>query len=297
MTDTQPTAPVLIRIPGITGTTEPAWELADPELPQLLVTDLGVTRGEGVFETVGVFDGIPQALEPHLDRLQRSADMLEMPALDRSALTGAVHAAIDAHADVPDLLLRIIVTPGAEAGAPGADGPTAWIHAKTSPDYRAERAGIRAVTLDRGIPSTAPQTSPWLLAGAKTLSYAINMAGLREAQRRGADEVLFVSSDGYVLEGPTSTLLVRRGNRFLTTPASAGVLPGTSQGAVFEALTAQGVECVEALMTPADVAASDGAWLLSSVRLSAPLTRLDDAELPVDRELSDRLNATISGRA
>ncbi|WP_341856930.1 aminotransferase class IV [Brachybacterium sp. GPGPB12] len=60
------------------------------------------------------------------------------------------------------------------------------------------------------------------------------MAAVREAKRRGAADVLFVSSDGYALEGPTSTLLVRRGDTFLTTPASAGVLAGTAVATLFE---------------------------------------------------------------
>src|SRR5690625_7099343 len=71
---------------------------------------------------------------------------------------------------------------------------------------------MKVVTLDRGLASTVVDTSPWLLPGAKTLSYAVNMAATREAVRRGAEDVLFVSTDGYALEGPTSTLLVRHGD-------------------------------------------------------------------------------------
>lgn len=295
------TSPVLVLVPGIIGpealvSAEAPFALADAEAPHLRVTDLGMTRGEGAFETIGVFDGQPMALRPHLDRLQRSADMMDMPRLDLDVLERAIAAAVDAHEAVPELLVRIFVTPGPEAGVDAPQRPTAWIHAKAAPDYAAPRAGIAVVTLDRGIPTTAPATSPWLLAGAKSLSYAINMAAQREAQRRGADDVLFVSADGYALEAPTSTLLVRRGERWSTTPASAGVLPGTSLGAIFDALRVEGAECVEELLTIADVRAADGAWLVASGRLAAPIARLDDHELAVDAALSARLCAIISGR-
>jgi len=70
------------------------------------------------------------------------------------------------------------------------------------------RRGSRAVTLNRGLPATGIDAMPWLLAGAKTLSYAVNMAVLRHAARQGDGDVIFVSSDGYVLEGPRSTVVI-----------------------------------------------------------------------------------------
>ncbi|MCL6424416.1 aminotransferase class IV [Brachybacterium sp. JHP9] len=271
----------------------PAFRIVAEPGKRLRVTDLAATRGDGVFETVGVFDGRPANLGPHLERLARSAAMIDLPDLDLGVLEQAFDTAVTAHLPVPELLVKIVVSRGIE----GSGTPSAWIHAQTAPSYAAERAGLKVVALDRGISTTAPQTSPWLLAGAKTLSYATNMAALREAQRRGAQEVLFVSSDGFALEGPTSTLLVRRGEQFSTTPASAGVLPGTSLASVASHLRGSGREVVEELLTPAQVAEADGAWLLSSVRLACPITHLDDQELPVDRALSEELSQAISGRA
>lgn len=282
-------APVVMMADARSGS---RWRQIDPAAPQLVVTDLGVTRGEGVFETVGVFDARPASLEGHLDRLERSAAMLDMAPIDREGIRSALHRAVAAHVPMPELAARILVTPGLE-GADRADpgAATSWVHVSRASDYAAERAGLRVVTLDRGISTSAPRTSPWLLAGAKSLSYAVNMAALREAGRRGAQDVLFVSSDGYALEGPTSTLLVHREGRFLTTPAAAGVLPGTSSDAVLAAVGASASG--EELLRPEEVAAADGAWLLSSVRLAAPITHLDGAELPQDPQLTERLNRII----
>lgn len=277
-------SPVLILVPG----SRPA----DPAAPALLVTDLAATRGDGVFETIGVFDGRAVNVGPHLDRLERSARMMDLPLPAREELSAAMEAAIAAHDPVAELTVRVIVSRGVE----GSGEPTAWVHARAADDWSSHRAGMRVITLDRGLATTAPRTSPWLLAGAKSLSYAVNMAATREAVRRGARDVLFVASDGYVLEGPTSTLLVRRGEDFLTTPVSAGVLPGTSVGTLFEALRAEGRSAREELMTVADVAGSDAAWLLSSSRLAAPLTHLDETELPVDRELTERFGRLLTGR-
>ena len=297
MTATSPDAPapVLVLVPGATGAPADGGEgfhLADPAVPQLSVTDLVATRGDGIFETIGAFDGTPVNVGPHLARLARSAEMMDLPAPDQGVLAAAIDAAITAHDPVPELSVRVMYTRGVE----GSGTPTCWIHARASDDWSPYRAGMKVAVLDRGLATTVTRTSPWLLPGAKTLSYAVNMAAVREAKRRGAADVLFLASDGYVLEGPTSTLLVRRGDTFLTTPVSAGVLEGTSVATLFAWLREQqGLVAGEELMTVQDVRDSDGAWLLSSTRLAAPITHLDEHELPVDHELTARFQRVLTG--
>ncbi len=55
---------------------------ADPDTAQIKVDDLGLLRGDGVFETILVVDGKPRELRPHLERLARSAAMLDLPEPD-----------------------------------------------------------------------------------------------------------------------------------------------------------------------------------------------------------------------
>ena len=57
-----------------------------------------------------------------------------------------------------------------------------------------------------------------------------------------ADDVVFVSSDGYLLEGPTSTLILRRGNRIRTPRTDQGILAGTTQADLFDFFEAEGFE-------------------------------------------------------
>src|SRR5690606_15054619 len=146
----------------------------------------------------------------------------------------------------------------------------------------ARTVGIRVVTLDRGLRHDVDQTSPWLLAGAKTLSYAINRAVQREALRRGADDAIFVSSDGVLLEGPTSSVVYRIDGVLITPGTGLGILEGTTQASLFEYAASIGMPTEYRLAGPDDLARADAIWLVSSVRHAAPVRELDGRAVPVD---------------
>ncbi len=269
---------------------EASFGFADPTAPLLSALDLGATRGDGIFETISVGNERPQALEHHLRRFVHSAATLELPAPDVDAWRSAILAAVAELEPADEASVKTVMTRGIE----GDGRPTGWVFATHSPDYSRVRVeGVRVVTLDRGYRHDVEQTSPWLLAGAKTLSYAINRAVLREASRRGADDVIFVSSDGYVLEGPTSSVVYRVGNRVLTPGTGLGILEGTTQASVFRHVESIGLETGFEQVTPEGLRRADAAWLVSSVRLAAPVRELDGAAFSVDAELSAGINAHL----
>ena len=265
----------------------PAFAFADAAVPQLSVLDLGATRGDGVFESISVGDGYPQALEHHLRRFARSAASLDLPAPDLDVWREAILASLTQLDPSPEAWIKTVLTRGIE----GDGRPTGWVYASQAPDFSRVRAeGIRVVMLDRGYPRDVEVTSPWLLAGAKTLSYAINRAVYREAAKRDADDVIFVSSDGIVLEGPTSTVIYRVGNEIFTPGTGLGILEGTTQANVFRYVESLGMPTGFRLVTPEELRQVDAAWLVSSVRLAAPIRSLDGIPLEIDAELTAGIN-------
>lgn len=258
----------------------------DATAPALSVGELSTQRGDGVFESIGVVDRHAQEVVPHLERLAHSARLCDLPVPNQAQW----HQAIDvAAADCGDgeYVIKLILSRGVEHGPT----PTAWVTAAPAADFASVREhGVRVVTLDRGYDLDVAQNAPWLLLGAKTLSYAVNMAALREARRRGADDAVFLSRDGFVLEAPTASLVLRVGDRFLTPAPNGGILHGTTQLSVYEYLAARGFAAEYARIPASDLPRADAAWLVSSVRLAAPITAVDGTELAVDHALTRELN-------
>ena len=259
----------------------------DPSAPALSVGELSTQRGDGIFESIGVVDGHAQEVTAHLERLAHSARLCDLPAPHLAQWRQAIDVAAAHCPSQGEGVIKLILSRGVEHGP----APTAWVTAAQAADNTAVRErGGRVVTLDRGYAIDTPARAPWLLLGAKTLSYAVNMAAIREAKRRGADDAVFVTSDGFVLEAPTASLVLRVGGRFVTPAPNAGILHGTTQLSLFEHLADLGHETAYETVPVSALAEADAAWLLSSVRLAAPISAIDGAEVPVDREVTASFN-------
>ncbi len=243
--------------------------------PLIRPDDLGLTRGDGIFETTLVVDRQPRDLDEHFDRLAASAAALQLTIPSAAEWRVAVNAVVGAW-NGGDMTLRLLATRG-----PDASASTCWVSGDpVSPAAVAQRSrGVSALLLDRGFSGPDVVKSPWLLAGAKTLSYAINMAALRYATAHGADDVIFVGADGYILEAPTATVVAAHQGT-LATPPLEGVLDGITVRRLFAAAGEAEWKTEYRRLRPDDLRNADGVWLASSVRLLAPVTALDGAPLP-----------------
>lgn len=238
-------------------------QLVDPTAPLLRADDLGVLRGESVFETMRVALGKPAFLTEHLARFERSAQRLDI------TLPGDwEELARKACAGVEEGVLRLVCSKGSPAGPVGFALVT-----DVPPDaVRGREQGVTAMTLSLGLSAAQRSESAWLLGGAKVTSYAVNMAALRHGHAEGTDDVIWVSNDGQVLEAPTASVAVVLDGTLVTPPAELGILPGTTVAAVQQL----GLVPTETRrVTVEELLAAQEVLLLSSVRGVAPVVRLD----------------------
>jgi 4-amino-4-deoxychorismate lyase len=112
-----------------------------------------------------------------------------------------------------------------------------------------------------------------------SLSSGINRAAGRAAGGRGADDVVFTTRDGSVLEGPTSTVVIAKDRTLVTPPASIGILSGTTQAALFRGAERSGWAAKVEPLRVDDLREADGVFLTSSVRKITRVRALDGQPL------------------
>lgn len=252
-------------------------EMVEPDRPIVFADDPVFSRGDGVFETLLVRGGRACLLEAHLARLARSAAITRLPAPGLDRWRRAVAIAVNAWPDDGDAVLRLSFGRGRSAG------PTAFVTVSALPArvLTTRRDGVSAVTIDRGVAVGGGGTAPWSIAGAKSQSYAVNAAALRHAELLGFTDAVLVSSDGFVLEGPrSSVVIIGSDGALVTPPPTLPILPGTTVAAVFDVARRQGWSCAHRLLRVPDLVAAQGVWLLSSVTLAARVHTLDRVALP-----------------
>ena len=262
--------------------------------------DLGFTRGDGCFDatrvvTLGDGTSTVDNLDAHFNRFDASILGVGGTPINRDAWRATIDEALEQWTTPGEAVMKIMYTNGQETQsfAEGTNRATeVFTLTQMSASNISDRAGVSVVSLNRGLASTAFAEAPWLLGGVKSLAYAVNVAAKREAHRRGAEDVLFTSSDGYCLEAPTSALVVLVDRALVTTPIEGtGILASITQRMVFEAAEAEGFTTDHRLLRVEQVQQSNGAWFLSSVRGVVPILSLDGQDLPLHRELTERLRA------
>ena len=246
-------------------------QLVDGEL-SLDPRDRGLLLGDGVFETIAVFNGHPVWLDEHVERMMRAASVLGM-GIKPDRVTHAVHEAIGGQSGV----LRITATRGPMARGLGSMGETQsnLLVSFSSWTKGTLFAPVRLIT-------SSIRRNPYSISSQhKTLSYVDNIFAAREASMQCADDALMLNTHGRVACSTIANICVLEG-RTLCTPleSTEGVLAGITIGKTF------GNPAWELNLVPSSshididrVFKADGVFLTNSLRLIRPVTELDGRPL------------------
>jgi branched-chain amino acid aminotransferase len=241
--------------------------LLESDAARISPFDHGLLVGDGVFETIRVYDGQPFAWRRHLDRLAHSAAGLGLTVPDRAELRAAADSVLRAN-QLTEARLRITVTGGlAPLSSERGESPPTVIVAAT--EVRAHPATTDVVVV------------PWVrnergaVAGLKTISYAENVRALAYAREHGAGEAVFANTRGELCEATGSNVFLVRDDAVVTPPEESGCLLGVTRALVLELCADQGIACAEQTLPVVALAQADEAFLTSTVREVQPITAVD----------------------
>lgn len=237
-----------------------------PHEATISLNDVAVLRGYSAFESLRTYHRQPFHLEEHLNRLYRSAELIELAVpWSRAYITQLVHEIIERNTYV-HASIRLFVTGGeTEDSILPLGKPTLAVLITPLGERHMERfaQGYKVITtpLQRSTPE------------AKTTSYLEAIRALKEATRHDAVDALFVNAQGHVLEATRSNFFVFRGDT-LVTPRD-GVLLGITRNVVLE--LAHGLFTIEERpILLAELPLVDEAFITSSSKEIMPVVQIDD---------------------
>lgn len=287
MTETHPTLPdprnasLLVRVGG---------ELVPREEAKVSVFDSVVQGGDAVWEGIRVYDGKVFALEPHLERLRRSARAMafeEVPSLEE--LREALFATLEANGMHDGAHVRLTLTRGTKTTSnmdPSVNrsGPTLIVLAEWKPPRYEGAGGLRLITAS--VRRNPPECVDSKVHHANLIN---NILAKIEANVAGADDAVMLDVEGYVSEtNATNLFFVRDGE--VRTPHADSCLPGITRGIVIDLCREHGIPVAEKRISLAEMYTADECFTTGTVGELVPASEIDG------RTIGDGAEGPVTGR-
>jgi branched-chain amino acid aminotransferase len=251
-------------------------KLVPREQALLSIYDHGFLYGDGAFEGIRAYNGRVFRLEPHIQRLFRSARALN---IDLCITEADFNAAVLETARANELesgYIRVSISRGVGLGLDPAhlkSDPTIAISTEQLRLYPQEMYdnGLDVITASTRVPPSVcidPQI--------KSLGrYVNNITAKMEANRVGAGEALMLNMEGRVAEATGDNIFLWREGVLITPPTSEGALPGITRQTVIDCAAAAGIPFREAAITLYDCYTADESFLTGTAAEVIPMVRLD----------------------
>ncbi|MBI5892594.1 MAG: aminotransferase class IV [Deltaproteobacteria bacterium] len=239
------------------------------------VFDRGLLYGDGLFETMRAYKGKVFALEEHLKRMAHGAKVLKIPFMNNTNKWQQIINKLLKLNNLrdKDSYIRITLTRGIDFHGllpKNNIKPTIIVAAKpiSAIVKKRQRTGIRAITIN--FSKASSQTS-----SIKSLNFIDNVIGIMMAKDMEADEAIFTSPSGEILEGTISNIFIVKNNHIKTPSIKSGILPGITRQFVINLAKKMGLKIGESPIKKIDILNSDEAFITNSIMEITPLIMVD----------------------
>lgn len=241
--------------------------------------DRGYQFADGIYEVIALYKGQYVDEQGHLDRLERSMELLHIdnPFSSRAGLKTIIDRVVRGNL-VKDGLVYIQVTRGSavrdHAFPKKAVKPSVVIVAKPMNyakfDALAEK-GAKVITYP---------DQRWDLCHIKTISLLPNVLAKQTALQQGANEAWLYDENGFITEGSSSNAwIVTTDGRLKTRPKGNEILAGITRQTVMELCEREGLIFDETPFTVTEAKQAQEAFMTSATQFVMPIVQIDDVVL------------------
>lgn len=245
------------------------------------VFDHGFLYGDGIYETLRVYDGVVFLLDEHLERLFRSASLigLDIPK-DIAGIKLALYETLQANR-LKDAYVRLTISRG--EGEIGLDPdlcpkPTFVVIAKELQAYpRSYYEGGIAVAIANIKRNHREALNPQI----KSLNFLNNILAKIEAKQAGAYEAVMTNVAGFLAEGTISNIFFVKDGVLCTPAVACGILDGITRRLLLDLARRTDLAVQEGEFTPRDLAAASEVLLTNTTMEVMPVSRVGTARFGV----------------
>ena len=240
----------------------------------LPIDDHMVHRGDGVFEAMRSENGKVYLMEPHIDRLVKSAEMVSMPLPKSKEEIISICDYLAGFVKVPRVLLRLFVSRG-----PGDFSPN---------PYSTVGSQLYIVVTDFSSKATSSiyengaslmvsdqPVKPIFYSRAKTCNYLPNVLMKKQSIDRGCDFAVNFTEDGFLAEGPTENILVLTETGHLVNPRFDYTLRGTTLVRLLDLCQREGIAYETRDITRKELESAREIMMVGTTLEALPVTKLE----------------------
>ncbi len=232
--------------------------------------DRGFLFGDGVYEVIRAYHGVPAFWGDHFARLARSAKEIQLPfALEYVEFQDILFTGLQ-QSGYAEGKIYIQITRGVaprEHVFPAKEKPTVFL------SFR-EMAPLTTDLTTQGVKVITVPDIRWDRCDIKSLNLLPNVLAKQRAQEAEAFEAIFVR-DGLVREGATSNIFILKNGEISTPERNQFVLAGVTQHQVINLARKQGRD-VQLCQIPLElVYEADEVFLVGTTIEVLPVTNID----------------------
>jgi branched-chain amino acid aminotransferase len=257
-------------------------KISRPEDAMISVYDRGFLFGDAIYEVTRSYGKILFALEPHVDRLYRSADAIQLDiGMPKSRMIDEIYSLYKKE-NADDIYIRIQISRGNVKKEQISLMPENYDHANVVMYLHPLKPfAANLYTEGQKLVHASNFRNPKnaLDPNIKSGNYLNNIIALLNVDKSRYSDSFLLNENGYVTEGTTYNIFYIKDGLVYTSPDDSDILLGITRQILFDQASKQGIHIKKQNFTLQDLYTADEVFTTSSTKEVMPVSHVDDKKI------------------